>query len=55
MHTLILFQVITSVACGYGFTLLASNTLETTKVWGTGINTDSQLGYQPKSIQKGNI
>ncbi|XP_033640149.1 RCC1-like G exchanging factor-like protein [Asterias rubens] len=45
-------KVITSVACGYGFTLLASNTLETTKVWGTGINTDSQLGYQPKSIQK---
>ncbi|XP_022083354.1 RCC1-like G exchanging factor-like protein [Acanthaster planci] len=45
-------QKITSVACGYGFTLLASNTLEITKVWGTGVNTDSQLGFQPKSVEK---
>ncbi|XP_038052104.1 RCC1-like G exchanging factor-like protein [Patiria miniata] len=45
-------EKITSIACGYGFTLLASNTLQTTKVWGTGINTDSQLGFQPRSIEK---
>ncbi|PIK40603.1 putative Williams-Beuren syndrome chromosomal region 16 protein-like [Apostichopus japonicus] len=40
---------ITSVACGYGFTLLSSNSLESPKVWGTGINTDSQLGFQSRS------
>ncbi|KAJ8020432.1 RCC1-like G exchanging factor-like protein [Holothuria leucospilota] len=40
---------ITSVACGYGFTLLSSNSLDSPKVWGTGINTDSQLGFQARS------
>uniref|UniRef100_UPI00358E10D4 RCC1-like G exchanging factor-like protein isoform X2 n=1 Tax=Myxine glutinosa TaxID=7769 RepID=UPI00358E10D4 len=37
---------ITSAACGYGFTLLASSIQDITKVWGTGLNKDSQLGFQ---------
>ncbi|XP_072029924.1 LOW QUALITY PROTEIN: RCC1-like G exchanging factor-like protein [Amphiura filiformis] len=41
-------QKITSVACGYGFTLMASNTQQSTKVWGSGVNTDSQIGCYPK-------
>ncbi|XP_030648384.1 RCC1-like G exchanging factor-like protein [Chanos chanos] len=39
-------QKITSAACGYGFTLLASKTRDLTKVWGMGLNKDSQLGFQ---------
>uniref|UniRef100_A0A8C3EX55 RCC1-like G exchanging factor-like protein n=1 Tax=Corvus moneduloides TaxID=1196302 RepID=A0A8C3EX55_CORMO len=39
-------EKITSAACGYGFTLLASNTRDITKVWGMGLNKDSQLGFQ---------
>ncbi|XP_071479604.1 RCC1-like G exchanging factor-like protein [Diadema antillarum] len=42
-------EKITTAACGYGFTLIGSNTLDTQKVWGMGINTNSQLGYQPKA------
>ncbi|KPP79351.1 hypothetical protein Z043_101070 [Scleropages formosus] len=37
---------ISSAACGYGFTLLSSKTLDVTKVWGMGLNKDSQLGFQ---------
>ncbi|MBN3275811.1 RCC1L protein, partial [Polyodon spathula] len=33
-------------ACGYGFTLLSSRTRDLTKVWGMGLNKDSQLGFQ---------
>ncbi|XP_012888640.1 PREDICTED: Williams-Beuren syndrome chromosomal region 16 protein [Dipodomys ordii] len=36
---------ISSAACGYGFTLLASRTKDVTKVWGMGLNKDSQLGF----------
>lgn len=39
-------QKISSAACGYGFTLLASNTKDLTKLWGMGLNKDSQLGFQ---------
>ncbi|KAM6242127.1 LOW QUALITY PROTEIN: RCC1-like G exchanging factor-like protein, partial [Porphyrio hochstetteri] len=39
-------EKISSAACGYGFTLLASSTTDITKVWGRGLNTDSQLGFQ---------
>uniref|UniRef100_A0A669P8B3 RCC1 like n=1 Tax=Phasianus colchicus TaxID=9054 RepID=A0A669P8B3_PHACC len=39
-------EKITSAACGYGFTLLSSDTTDITKVWGTGLNKDSQLGFQ---------
>ncbi|KAL4660567.1 Williams-Beuren syndrome chromosomal region 16 protein [Arapaima gigas] len=39
-------KLISSVACGYGFTLLSSKTLDLTKVWGMGLNKDSQLGFQ---------
>lgn len=41
-----LYLKISSAACGYGFTLLASNTKDITKVWGMGLNKDSQLGFQ---------
>ncbi|XP_046362557.2 RCC1-like G exchanging factor-like protein [Haliotis rufescens] len=34
-----------SVACGYGFTVFAARTPSGHKLFGTGINTDSQLGY----------
>lgn len=36
---------IVDVACGYGFTALGANTREKDKVFGCGINTDSQIGY----------
>ncbi|XP_020861348.1 RCC1-like G exchanging factor-like protein isoform X3 [Phascolarctos cinereus] len=36
---------ISSAACGYGFTLLSSQTRDITKVWGMGLNKDSQLGF----------
>jgi hypothetical protein len=35
---------IVDVACGYGFTALAANTREKYKLFGCGINTDSQIG-----------
>lgn len=37
---------ISSAACGYGFTLIASSTRDVTKLWGMGLNKDSQLGFQ---------
>lgn len=37
---------ISSAACGYGFTLLSSKTSDVTKLWGMGLNKDSQLGFQ---------
>ncbi|XP_056140895.1 RCC1-like G exchanging factor-like protein isoform X2 [Lampris incognitus] len=37
---------ISSAACGYGFTLIASSTKDVTKLWGMGLNKDSQLGFQ---------
>uniref|UniRef100_A0A8C1YV35 RCC1 like n=1 Tax=Cyprinus carpio TaxID=7962 RepID=A0A8C1YV35_CYPCA len=39
-------QKISSAACGYGFTLLACNSRDLTKLWGMGLNKDSQLGFQ---------
>ncbi|XP_028839304.1 RCC1-like G exchanging factor-like protein [Denticeps clupeoides] len=39
-------QKISSAACGYGFTLLSSSTKDVTKLWGMGLNKDSQLGFQ---------
>ncbi|XP_061211437.1 RCC1-like G exchanging factor-like protein isoform X2 [Neopsephotus bourkii] len=39
-------EKISSAACGYGFTLLSSGTTDITKVWGMGLNKDSQLGFQ---------
>ncbi|XP_052609865.1 RCC1-like G exchanging factor-like protein isoform X2 [Peromyscus californicus insignis] len=48
---------ISSAACGYGFTLLSSKTKDITKVWGMGLNKDSQLGFhrsrKDKSKQPG--
>ncbi|XP_066869455.1 RCC1-like G exchanging factor-like protein isoform X8 [Kogia breviceps] len=44
-YRLELDQKITSAACGYGFTLLSSKTKDVTKVWGMGLNKDSQLGF----------
>nr|XP_023675208.1 RCC1-like G exchanging factor-like protein [Paramormyrops kingsleyae]XP_023675209.1 RCC1-like G exchanging factor-like protein [Paramormyrops kingsleyae]XP_023675210.1 RCC1-like G exchanging factor-like protein [Paramormyrops kingsleyae] len=39
-------EQISSAACGYGFTLLSSRTRDITKLWGMGLNKDSQLGFQ---------
>ena len=54
----LLFSVvqISSAACGYGFTLLSSTTKDVTKLWGMGLNKDSQLGFQrtQKSRRKTN-
>ncbi|XP_055148782.1 RCC1-like G exchanging factor-like protein isoform X1 [Symphalangus syndactylus] len=44
-YRLELDQKISSAACGYGFTLLSSKTVDVTKVWGMGLNKDSQLGF----------
>uniref|UniRef100_A0A8I5UD82 RCC1-like G exchanging factor-like protein n=1 Tax=Pongo abelii TaxID=9601 RepID=A0A8I5UD82_PONAB len=44
-YRLELDQKISSAACGYGFTLLSSKTADVTKVWGMGLNKDSQLGF----------
>lgn len=35
---------VTDVACGYGFTVFAVHSKEESILWGSGINTDSQLG-----------
>uniref|UniRef100_A0A6J0UB51 RCC1-like G exchanging factor-like protein n=1 Tax=Pogona vitticeps TaxID=103695 RepID=A0A6J0UB51_9SAUR len=40
-------EKISSAACGYGFTLLSSKTTDITKVWGMGLNKDSQIGFHP--------
>ncbi|KAG7217143.1 hypothetical protein INR49_027684 [Caranx melampygus] len=39
-------EQISSAACGYGFTLIASSTKDASKLWGMGLNKDSQLGFQ---------
>ncbi|KAK4877658.1 hypothetical protein RN001_010164 [Aquatica leii] len=36
---------VTTVGCGYGFTLFGVNSSTNVKLFGTGLNTDSQLGY----------
>ena len=43
----VMFQV-TGVSCGYGFSVFTckSKSDNTHLLYGTGINTDSQLGYQ---------
>ncbi|XP_064424898.1 RCC1-like G exchanging factor-like protein [Latimeria chalumnae] len=38
-------EKISSTACGYGFTLLSSKTTDITKIWGMGLNKDSQIGF----------
>ncbi|MEE6469826.1 hypothetical protein FKM82_008786 [Ascaphus truei] len=38
-------EKIAAAACGYGFTLLSSKTGDITKVWGMGLNKDSQIGF----------
>lgn len=43
---LLLLWQISSAACGYGFTLMASRTKDVIKLWGMGLNKDSQLGFQ---------
>ncbi|KAJ6657866.1 hypothetical protein lerEdw1_001786 [Lerista edwardsae] len=44
-YRLDLEEKISSAACGYGFTLLSSRTTDVTKVWGMGLNKDSQIGF----------
>lgn len=44
-HRLETDDKIISAACGYGFTLLASKTKDLTKLWGAGLNIDSQIGF----------
>ncbi|XP_012925926.1 RCC1-like G exchanging factor-like protein isoform X1 [Heterocephalus glaber] len=51
-YRLELDQKISSAACGYGFTLLASRTKDVTKVWGMGLNKDSQLGFHQSRKDK---
>nr|XP_054756595.1 RCC1-like G exchanging factor-like protein [Lytechinus pictus] len=43
-------EKITTASCGYGFSLIGSHTQDTSKVWGMGINTNSQIGYHPKAM-----
>nr|XP_045000631.1 RCC1-like G exchanging factor-like protein isoform X2 [Jaculus jaculus] len=51
-YRLELDQKISSAACGYGFTLLSSKTKDVTKVWGMGLNKDSQLGFHQSRKDK---
>ncbi|XP_007518033.2 RCC1-like G exchanging factor-like protein isoform X2 [Erinaceus europaeus] len=51
-YRLELDQKISSAACGYGFTLLSSKTKDVTKVWGMGLNKDSQLGFHSSQKDK---
>ncbi|XP_070316301.1 RCC1-like G exchanging factor-like protein isoform X6 [Odocoileus virginianus] len=51
-YRLELDQKISSAACGYGFTLLSSKTKDITKVWGMGLNKDSQLGFHRSQKDK---
>lgn len=44
------FRQVTEIASGYGFTIAAIKTSEQHKVFGTGINTDSQIGYHAPRI-----
>ncbi|XP_006821037.1 RCC1-like G exchanging factor-like protein [Saccoglossus kowalevskii] len=46
---------ISKVACGCGFTLFSSRQTNSRKVWGTGMNTDSQLGLQTISGTAGRV
>ncbi|GLV43021.1 uncharacterized protein CBL_13618 [Carabus blaptoides fortunei] len=36
---------VTDVACGFGFTIIAVKSNEKYKLYGSGVNTDSQIGY----------
>ncbi|KAK5642811.1 hypothetical protein RI129_008978 [Pyrocoelia pectoralis] len=36
---------VTSIGCGYGFTLFGVESSNNVKLYGTGLNTDSQIGY----------
>lgn len=50
-HIIYFFYIqVTKFACGYGFTIAAVETNEQHKVFGTGINTDSQIGYHAPRI-----
>lgn len=40
----------THIAAGYGFTVASIKTDQQHKVFGTGINTDSQIGYHAPRI-----
>ncbi|CAK8676633.1 unnamed protein product [Clavelina lepadiformis] len=47
---------ISHIACGYGFSILASKLKDQIKVWGCGINTNSQIGFHKSrktKIKKG--
>ncbi|XP_077167179.1 RCC1-like G exchanging factor-like protein [Paroedura picta] len=51
-YRLELEEKISSAACGYGFTLLSSRTTDITKVWGMGLNKDSQIGFHQSRKDK---
>ena len=42
---LLVLENIDNVACGYGYSVFSSRHKNTIKVWGCGINTDSQIGF----------
>ena len=41
------------ISCGYGFTVFVAKSDDETKVYGTGINMDSQLGRVSDPGKKG--
>ena len=43
---------INNIACGYGFSVFSSKRTGTIKVWGCGLNTDSQIGFHKGQPQK---
>ncbi|XP_008544821.1 RCC1-like G exchanging factor-like protein [Microplitis demolitor] len=42
---------VTDIACGYGFTLIGVKSNDKNIVYGNGINTDSQLGFDPNDFR----
>lgn len=46
---------VTKVGCGYGFTVFVTSSFRGNRLYGTGINTDSQLGYHEMPKNSGRI
>lgn len=55
-HPLVMNNI-DNIACGYGYSLFSSKKSKTIKVWGCGLNTDSQLGFHKgvKPSEKTNL
>ena len=46
------YEEVEDVSCGYGFTLLATNSASKKRLFGTGFNQSGQIGYHERSRGK---